>query len=99
MRAARGHVNSDGKQVDLYDNVRVEREAYAKTAAMTGKTEQLTVLPDDEIAFTKSPALLTQGNSWATGVGLRVDNKAQTYVLESQAVAEIESKHAKKNKP
>ena len=99
MSALRGHVNRDGKQVDLYENVRITRDAYAKTAAMTATTDQLIILPDDEIAFTKRPVLITQGNSWAKGVGMRVDNRAQTYVLESQAVAEIESNHAKKKKP
>ena len=96
MRATRGHVNRDGKQVDLYENVHIQRAAYEKTAAMTGSTDQLTILPDDEIAFTKSPVSITQGRSWAKGVGLKVDNRAQTYVLESQVVAEIESKHTKK---
>lgn len=96
MRAVRGHVNRDGKQVDLYENVHIQRDAYAKNAALAANTEQLTILPDDEIAFTKSPVTITHGKSWAKGVGLTVDNRAQTYVLESRAVAEIESKHAKK---
>jgi hypothetical protein len=30
---------------------------------------------------------------------MQVDNRAQTYLLESQAFAVLESKHAKKQKP
>jgi len=63
---------------------------------MTAYSPDLTVFPDDEKAFTKSPVLITQGQSWLKGVGLQVDNRAQTYILESQATALLESKHAKK---
>ena len=66
---------------------------------MTAFTPELTVLPDDEKAFTKSPVLITKGKSWLKGVGLQVDNRAQTYILESQVTAVLESKQAKKKTP
>jgi lipopolysaccharide export system protein LptC len=96
--AERGHSNKDGQQIDLYGDVRITREASAKAEAMNGFTPQLTVLPDDEKAFTKSPVLITQGQSWVKGIGMQVDTRAQTYVLESQAFAVLESKSAKKKR-
>ena len=99
MSADRGHMNKDGEQVDLYGNVRIDRAASGKDEAMTAYTPDLTVLPDDERAFTKSPVLITQGKSWLKGVGLQANNKTQIYILESQAVAVLESKQAKKQKP
>jgi lipopolysaccharide export system protein LptC len=96
MRAERGHLSKDAEQVDLYDNVRIQRAATAKDPELVAMTSQLTVLPNDEKAFTRQPVLITQGKSWVKGVGLQVDNRAQTYVLESQAFAVLESKHAKK---
>lgn len=96
LSAERGHVSRDGEQVDLYDNVRVQREASAKDEAMTAYMSQLTVLPDDERAFTKSPVLITRGKSWLKGVGMQVNNRTQMYEIESQAFAVLESKHAKK---
>lgn len=99
MSAERGHMSKDGEKVDLYDNVRIRRSASAQYEELTAYTPELTVLPDDEKAFTKSPVLITQGKSWVKGVGMQVDNRAQTYLLESQAVAVLESKHAKKQKP
>ena len=99
LSAERGHVKKAGKQVDLYGDVRITRIASAKDPAITAYTPELTVFPDDEKAFTKSPVLITQGNSWLKGVGMQVDNRAQTYILESQAVAVLESKHAKKKTP
>jgi lipopolysaccharide export system protein LptC len=94
--AAQGHSNKDNQQVELSGDVQITRAATDKGEAMNGFTEQLTVLPDDEKAYTKSPVLITQGKSWVKGVGLQADTRAQTYVLESQAVASLESKSAKK---
>lgn len=96
IRAERGHANKEGEQIDLYENVQITRAATAKDAEMNGYTDQLTVFPDDEKAFTKSPVLITKGKSWLKGVGMQVDSRAQTYVLESQAFAVLESKSAKK---
>ncbi|MFZ4538858.1 LPS export ABC transporter periplasmic protein LptC [Propionivibrio sp.] len=99
MSADRGHISEDGEQADFSGNVRIHRAATAKDEAMIATMPQLTVLPDEEKAYTKSPVLITQGQSWAKGVGMQVDNRAQTYVLESQAFAVLESSHAKKKKP
>ena len=44
----------------------------------------------------KQPVLITQGKSMIKGVGLQVDGRKQTYLLESRASAVIESKHARK---
>ena len=96
IAAERGHSNKGGQQVDLYDKVQITRAASEKGEEMNGYTEQLTVLPDDEKAYTKNPVLITQGKSWVKGVGMQADTRAQTYVLESQAVAVLESKSAKK---
>ena len=96
MSAERGHLSKDAEQVDLYGDVRVQRAATAKDPELVAMTPELTVLPDDEKAFTKMPVLITQGKSWVKGVGMQIDNRAQTYVLESQAFAVLESKHAKK---
>ncbi len=91
-----GHMSQDGKQVDLYGNVHIHRPPSAQDEELTASTPQLTVLPDEEKAYTKSPVLITKGKSWAKGVGMQVDNHAQTYVLESQAVASLASQYAKK---
>ena len=99
LSAERGHMDKAGKQVDLYGDVRIARAESAQDPAMTAFTPELTVLPDDEKAFTKSPVLITKGKSWLKGVGLQVDNRAQTYILESQVTAVLESKQAKKKTP
>jgi lipopolysaccharide export system protein LptC len=92
LSAERGHLSRNNERVDLYDNVRIYRPPSENHEELTAAMDNLTVFPDDETAFTKSPVLITQGKSWVKGVGMRVDNKAQTYLLESQAVGFMESK-------
>ena len=96
MSADHGWVSKDGEQVNLIGNVRIHREGSAKEPPMTATMPDLTAFPDDERAFTRSPVLITRGNSWLKGIGLQVDQRNQTYVLESQAKASLESKHARK---
>lgn len=96
ISSERAHVSQDGNQVDFYDDVRIQRAATPTQAAMLATMSELTVRPDDEKAFTKSPVLITQGASWLKGIGMQVNQKTQTYILEAQAVGQFESKHAKK---
>lgn len=96
ISAERGRATEKGEQIDLYDNVQILRAATAKDEGMTTYMSELTAFPDEDKAFTKSPVLITKGRSWLKGVGMQVNTRAQTYVLESQAVASLESKFAKK---
>ena len=94
--AERAHISQDGNQVDFYENVKIERAATPTQELMLATMPDLTVRPEDEQAFTKSPVLMTQGSSWLKGIGMHVDQKTQIYVLESRAVGQFESKQAKK---
>ncbi|SDI49780.1 LPS export ABC transporter periplasmic protein LptC [Propionivibrio dicarboxylicus] len=95
-KADTAHASDDNERVDLYGNVRIERSATKKDPATVGTMAELTVFPNDEKAFTRSPVRITQGESWVTGTGLQMDYRMQTYVLESKARALLESRHAKK---
>ena len=96
ISAERGRATEKGEQIDLYDNVQILRAATAKDEGMTAYMSELTAFPEEDRAFTKSPVLITKGRSWLKGVGMQANTRTQTYVLESQAVASLESKFAKK---
>lgn len=96
ISAEQGHANSKGEQVDLKDQVEIRRAATGKYEQLVLETPELTVLTDEERAFTKSPVVITQGRSWVKGVGMKVDHQLQTYVLESQVTGQIESQPARK---
>ena len=99
MSADKGHLSDDNKRVDLTGNVFIHRPAAGRDEELTASMPDLTVFPDDERAFTKSPVVLTKGASWVKGVGMQVDNKAQTYLLESQVTGMMDRKPARKTKP
>ncbi len=98
VTADNAHVSDDNERIDLYGNVYIHRAATRKDAAMIGTTSTLTVFPNKEKAFTKAPVLVTQGGSWAKGIGLQMDMRAETYVIESQARAMLESRYARDRK-
>lgn len=98
VTARHGHLSSKGERVDLREQVEVRRAADAKNSELVVETSELTVFPDQEKGFTKSKVQITQGKSWLRGVGMQVDNKLQTYLLESQVSGQIES-HSVEKKP
>ncbi len=99
VTADTAHVSEDNERIDLNGNVIIRRAATPKHKALTGATPALTVLPDADKAFTKSPVLVTQGTSWAKGIGLQMDMRAETYRIESRVRAMLESPRARKKTP
>lgn len=96
MNAERGHVSQQGERVDLSGEVKVKRAADTRQAELVATMPTLAILTGTELAFTSDPILVTQGTSWLRGVGMQLDNKNQTLVLESQALGQFQSPHAKK---
>ncbi len=99
ISAVHGVMGPKGERVDLSEQVEVRRAGSDKNPPLLVETAELTVFTSEEKASTKSHVLITQGNSWVQGVGMQVDNKLQTYLLESRVSGEIESPSAKKKKP
>lgn len=95
MSSLTAHINSEGEIVQMQDDVRIKRAATPTRAELFGYMPDLTIHTEEETAFTKSPVLFTQGKSWLKGVGMHIDNKTQTYQLQSQAVGQFESRKAK----
>ncbi|MDR3300541.1 MAG: LPS export ABC transporter periplasmic protein LptC [Candidatus Accumulibacter sp.] len=98
VSADRGRLSNDNERVDLYDNARIYQPPFGKNEELVVTMNQLTAFPDSETAFTKSPVLITRGKSWVKGVGMQVNNRTRTYVIESRAVGVMESKHTGKKK-
>ncbi len=91
-------VSSEGETVYMKDDVRIRRDATATRPELVGLMPDLTIQTEEETAETRSPVHFTQGKSWLKGVGMHIDNKTQTYVLESQAVGQFESRKAQARK-
>lgn len=96
LSAQQAQISADGETVQLDGDVRIRRDPTATRPALFGYMPDLTVKTEEETAHTASPVRFTQGASWLKGVGMHLDNKTQTYVLQSQATGQFESRKAKK---
>lgn len=96
LSARQAQISADGETVQLDGDVRLRRDPTATHAALFGHMPDLTIRTEEETAFTASPVRFTQGASRLEGVGMHLDNKTQTYVLQSRATGQFESRKAKK---
>jgi lipopolysaccharide export system protein LptC len=89
VRANRGHVNSDGSEMRLYDNVHLDRPAAPKSDALQVASEYMLVLPDDEVAQTDKPVTITVGPSVLKGTGMHFNNATRELKLASRVQGTI----------
>ena len=84
ISADNARVSSQGETIFLWENVQVVRAATAERPELLARMPDLIVQPDLGVAFTNSPVEITQGQSWAKGIGAHIDNNTSTFVLQSQ---------------
>jgi lipopolysaccharide export system protein LptC len=84
IRADRGSISRNGDEASFYDNVVVVREAGQGRRELRLQTEYLQILPNDDLARTDKPVIITEGNSRVSGVGIQVNNKTRQFALLSQ---------------
>ena len=95
IEGLRGYVSSDGEEVELVDNVKVTRQAFEGKGEMQLLTEKLTILPNQDIAKTNSPVVITQApNTVIHGTGMIFDKKSQTIKLLSRVKVHYERPEA-----
>jgi len=82
VSAREARVDSQAKHVELIDDVRVTRLGVAGKPDSVLTTSHLDAYPDDEIATSTVPVLITQGLTNVTGSSMEANNKTQIYVLE-----------------
>lgn len=70
IRSTRSEVSPGGKEIELIDNVRVERiDAKGRPTILT--TTRLTVFPDKEFAQTEQAVKIDAANGVTTAVGMK----------------------------
>jgi lipopolysaccharide export system protein LptC len=71
-----GLISTDGEEVQIIDNVKVSRLETETKPKMELFTDQLTVLPNKDQAFTKRPVRITQDpKTVVTAIGMKYDKK------------------------
>lgn len=84
VTAREGRLNSGATHVELIDDVRVIRGGKSGKPDSVLTTQRLDAYPDDEVARTDIPAIITQGQSHIRGNSLNANNKTATYVLDGE---------------
>lgn len=91
IEGLRGYISSDGEEVELVDNVKVTRQAFEGKGEMQLLTEKLIILPNQDIAKTNSPVVITQAPKTVIhGTGMIFDKKNQTVKLLSRVKVHYE---------
>lgn len=84
IHAARARVDENNTRVLLKDNVRVDRAASGKSAAMVMTTQSMTVYPDEDRMETDQPVQVVQGGASMTAQGMRVNNATRDVHLQGR---------------
>ena len=98
VQALRGYVSSNGEQVQLFDNVKITRQAFAYKGEMTIDTNYLNVLPNQDLARTDSPVVIRQApKTIIYATGMVYEKNTHTVTLLNQVRAHYEKPEIKKN--
>jgi lipopolysaccharide export system protein LptC len=95
VQAQRGLVSSDGDKVQLLDGVKITRRGDANKAELTITSQDLTILPKQDLVQTNSPVVIRQApNNVIYATGMVFDKEKQTLTLLHKVRA-----HYEKTKP
>jgi lipopolysaccharide export system protein LptC len=84
VTSAKGLIGKDGKEVALLGSAVISRGGRDKTPPTHFTTEVLTVLPDEETAFSRHPVTISQGRSVIHGSGMHTDSRSGISVLSGR---------------
>jgi lipopolysaccharide export system protein LptC len=93
-----GFVSTDGEEVQIIDNVKVARLETETKPKMELFTDQLTVLPHKDQAFTKRPVRITQDpKTVVNAIGMKYDKKNGIITLLEKVRVHYEKPSKKTN--
>lgn len=88
VEGLRGYVSSNGEEVQIFDNVKVTRQAFEEKGEMTLETDYLNIRPNEELVQTQSPVVIRQAPKtviYATGMIYEKKNKTLTLLNKVRA--------------
>ena len=91
VEGLRGYVSSDGEEVQLFDNVKVTRQAFEGKGEMTVDTDYLNIRPNQELVTTESPVVIRQAPKTVIyATGMVYEKKIRTVTLLHKVRAHYE---------
>lgn len=99
VEGLRGYVSTDGEEVELFDNVKVTRQAFGDKGEMTVETEYLNIRPNDELVTTDHPVVIKQAPKTVIyATGMVYEKKNHTVTLLNRVRAHYERPNGAKAK-
>jgi lipopolysaccharide export system protein LptC len=100
-------MDKDGSRIVMKGDAHLHRLPDKDHAPLDVTSQELTLLPDDNVAFTDLPALVVNGKSTMNGKGMRYDNKTRVLQvfsstdvkISAQDVQNQQNSNAQKKKP
>lgn len=96
VQGARGEMSSNGEVVEVFEQVKVTREAFEEKGQMTLETDYLNIRPKEELVTTPYPVIIRQApNTVIYATGMEFDKKNKTTTLLHKVKAHYERPGAK----
>ena len=91
-------MDSDGSRIVMRGNAHLHRHAYDDRPALDVNSDELTLLPDEDVVFTDLPAVVVNGKSTMVGTGMRYDNAKRTLQVFSSSDVRISAEDAQSSR-
>lgn len=82
-------LDQDGSRITMRGNAHLHRYPYDDRPALQVTSDELILLPDDDLAYTDRPAIVVNGKSTIVGTGMRYDNANRTLEVFSSSDVRI----------
>ncbi len=84
--AERGRMDQDGDRIVMTGDVTFRRPPHEGEPGLSIQSEAITLHPNEDVAFTDLPAVVTRGDgSRIAGTGMRYDNASRQLAVASDA--------------
>lgn len=87
-------MDDDGARIVMRGNAHLHRRPYDDRPALDVNSEELILLPDEDVAYTDKPAVVVNGKSTMVGTGMRYDNAKRTLEVFSASDVRISAEDA-----
>jgi len=82
-------LDQDGSRITMRGNAHLHRRPYDDRPALDVNSDELILLPDEDVAYTDQPAVVVNGKSTIVGTGMRYDNANRTLEVFSSSDVRI----------
>ena len=88
-------MDQNGDRIIMKGDAHVRRQPGQDVPVLDVKSDELTLLPDQDVVFTDLPALVVHGKSVMNGTGMRYDNKTRQLQVFSATDVKISGEESR----